>query len=108
MPHKRSPEATERRAPAALHVAMAHARQREAAVAQREERVRRREALAPDLNADLMRLAMDMQEALQAATNLAGHHLTDEHDEKATAISSAMNRRARAPCPCAPALPALP
>ena len=48
---------------------MDHARKREAAVGIREKRVRRRETSAPDLNADLLNLSLDMQKALES-TNL--------------------------------------
>ena len=98
MPHKRTKEAKQKRAPAATFaVAMAHSRQREAAVDLREEDVRRREDLAPDLNIDLMILSGEMRTTLQMATNLAGHHLTDDHEEKALGASSAINKRASSP-----------
>jgi hypothetical protein len=31
------------------------------------------------------------------ATNLAGHHLTDDHEKKASGASSAINKRASSP-----------
>ena len=69
----------------------------EAAVDLREEHVRLREGLAPDINIDLMLLSVEMSTTLQMATNLAGHHLTDDHDEKALGASSAINKRAPSP-----------
>ena len=69
----------------------------EAAADLREEHVRLREGLAPDINIDLMLLSVKMSTTLQMATNLAGHHLTDDHDEKALGASSAINKRASSP-----------
>ena len=102
MPHKRSPEAKAKRTEAAtLHTALRHTRKRELDVGAREERVGRRERNAPELNDKLLALHLETRGLLQQATNLAGHHLTDEHGEKAWSVFEAQSA-GDLPCPLPP------
>lgn len=97
MPHKRSIESAATRAPAAtLAAAMTHVRRRESV---REVQVQRRESLAPELNLKLLDLLISIEDTVQMATNIAGHHLTDEHEEKANEVAISANKSTRHACP---------
>ena len=109
MPHKRSIESAATRAPAAtLAAAMTHVRRRESAVSFREVHVQRRESLAPELNLELLDLLIRIEDTVQMATNLAGHHLTDEHEEKANEVAISANKSTRHTCPAHEPVPVPP